>query len=53
MQPKSCPVSSAADHCETFSLAQRLAFLQITSQDRERLRHIAPRMNEAMDEFVE
>src|SRR5438552_2439441 len=53
MKPGSCPVSNAADRSASFSLAQRMAFLQITSEDRERLRHIAPSMNESMDDFVE
>ncbi len=45
MKPESCPTDfsghcHAADRSASFSLAQRLAFLEITGEDRERLRNL-------------
>jgi signal transduction histidine kinase len=38
---------------QTSYLAQRLAFLQMTAEDRQRLRSLAPRLNASSDAFVE
>ncbi len=45
--------SNSFEAGERATLAQRLAFLQMTEEDRQRLRALAPRLNASSDAFVE
>ncbi|HEX4145465.1 MAG TPA: protoglobin domain-containing protein [Pirellulales bacterium] len=45
--------TSSFESGERIRLAQRLAFLQMTDDDRRRLRALAPRLNASSDAFVE
>ena len=47
------PSSDSFEAGERTTLAQRLAFLQMTDDDRQRLRALAPRLNASSDAFVE
>ena len=53
MSPASSSTPDPVDFHETLNLAHRLAFLQVSSADRERLRGIAPLLKASSEEFVE
>jgi signal transduction histidine kinase len=47
------PTSDGIDFPETVSLAHRLAFLQMSSDDRKRLQNIAPLLRASSEQFVD
>jgi len=50
---KNSPAPDSSEPGEWETLGQQLAFLQMTAEDRRRLRALAPRLNASSDAFVE